>query len=135
MADLSIGNITPTSSTIIDKTYSASAAISQGIWVYVNNSGLLAAGDCTADASSEVLGITLNTTTAANQPQAVATGGQVESSGTPFTEGNICILSEAGAMCPQTDLAATEYAVTLGSAVTTAAFDIKIHKAGGQLSA
>lgn len=141
MADLSLGNVTPTSSTIIDRTLTASGAIAQGVWVYKDSSGQTAAAAAASDNESEVYGITLNTTTAANQPQAVATAGNVDDSGTPFAEGVSYYLSDDGhvsgddgGMCAVADVASTEYVVSLGNAVDTNTFDIKIHKSGGQLA-
>jgi len=126
MADLSItaANVAPvnTGTNPTKTTFGvAGATITQGQTVYLDastNLWGLAKADTLVHSGSGGVGIALSST-AANQPIAVAVGGDITCGGTPTVGGTYAVsAATAGAMAPIADPGAAAFITVLGVAIS-----------------
>jgi hypothetical protein len=109
MADLSItvASLATATNTVKDVSKNAGEAVAQGKAVYFDSTlqqWLLADSNHATAAKRRATGIALNTTTAAGQPIAVATGGDLTLGATLTAGSRYYVSGTAGGICPEADL-------------------------------
>lgn len=130
MADLVItaANVQPNANTIIDRSGTAGATITAGEPVYkdpTTKQWLLADNNSATAAARQASGVSLNSS-AAGQPLAVATGGDL-TLGPVMTAGTAYFVSATpGMICPDADVGAGSYPCLLGLAKSTSVLTLSI---------
>lgn len=136
MADLTITNATPVTgaANAFGDGTAGSTTISRGMAVYrdTTDSYRYKPADSSSAAKATVVGLALNTSTAAGHPMRVQTRGQV-TLGTTLEVGQVYVLSgtsNGGKICPVTDIDSGEYVTVLGVASSTTVLDLDINVTG-----
>ncbi len=124
MADLSItaASIVPASNAVKDVSHNSGEAIGQGKSVYFDSSlqqWLLTDANHATVAKHKATGFALSATTAAGQPIAVQTGGDVTPGATLVAGSRYYASATAGGIAPEADLTTTWEVSLIGIAKST----------------
>jgi hypothetical protein len=107
-------------------------AITQGQSVYLKTDGKWwrADANATESAGSAGVGVAL-TKGSTDEPGIVITGGSMNLGATLTAGQPYFVSSNAGGICPATDLSSTEYTTYLGSATSASVINLGPHASGG----